>query len=114
MTAPPPIVNNDPNATSANITYNVTGGEGPLALMPRIEDNYFDQETKDRMNAMYGDGKIEIKVHSIEPEGGPTEGDTRVLVRGGPFHSMLPVYPHPKCRFGSNSKVVNATYVTCT
>jgi hypothetical protein len=27
---------------------------------------------------------------------------------------MLPVYPHPKCRFGSNSKIVDATYVMCT
>ena len=66
------------------------------------------------MTALYGEGKVEIKLSSIEPEGGPTDGDTRVLVRGGPFHNMLPVYPNPKCRFGSNSRIVDATYVMCT
>jgi hypothetical protein len=45
---------------------------------------------------------------------GPVTGETRVLVRGGPFHDMQLLYPKPKCKFGSNSMIVSATYVTCT
>lgn len=37
-----------------------------------------------------------------------------MLVRGGPFKDMLSVYPHPKCRFGSNGMITTATYVTCS
>ena len=65
------------------------------------------------MQEKYGDGKVRIYISSIEPEAGPTDGDTRVLVRGGPFANMVSVYPHPKCRFGNNSMVVDADYVKC-
>lgn len=55
-----------------------------------------------------------MSVDSIEPEGGPTAGNTRVLVRGGPFKDLEVLYPHPKCKFGKFDMVVDATYVLCT
>jgi len=72
----------------------------------RVEDNYFDPVMQQEMQEKYGNGNVRVHVRSIEPEAGPTEGDTRVLVRGGPFHNMVTVYPHPKCRFGRNSRIV--------
>lgn len=53
-------------------------------------------------------------ISSISPEGGPTTGNTRVTVRGEPFHSdMHLLYPNPKCKFGRRSMIVDATYITC-
>ena len=54
-----------------------------------------------------------LMIDSIEPEGGPITGETRVLVRGGPFEDMTLLYPRPKCKFGANDRVVEATYVKC-
>ena len=54
-----------------------------------------------------------LMIDSIEPEGGPITGETRVLVRGGPFEDMALLYPRPKCKFGANDRVVEATYVKC-
>lgn len=65
------------------------------------------------MEEKYGEGRVRVYISSIEPEAGPTDGETRVLVRGGPFKNMVSVYPHPKCRFGNNSMVVDASYVLC-
>ena len=45
-----------------------------------------------------------ITISSISPAHGPTTGDTRVTVRGGPFASYMKLYPEPKCRFGSDDK----------
>ena len=39
-------------------------------------------------------------------------GETRVLVRGGPFQRWELQYPRPMCKFGDY--IVDATYVTCT
>lgn len=55
-----------------------------------------------------------MTVDSIEPEGGPTYGETRVLVRGGPFENMELLFPHPVCKFGTKNLIVSATYVKCT
>ena len=54
-----------------------------------------------------------LQIDSIEPEGGPITGETRVLVRGGPFEDMSLLYPRPKCKFGANDRIVSATYVKC-
>ena len=54
-----------------------------------------------------------LQIDSIEPEGGPITGETRVLVRGGPFEDMTLIYPRPKCKFGANDRIVDATYVKC-
>lgn len=55
-----------------------------------------------------------MTIDSIEPEGGPTTGNTRVLVRGGPLMDLEILFPHPKCKFGKYDLVVDATYVKCT
>eukprot|EP01022_Parablepharisma_sp_SALTPOND_P004399 TRINITY_DN120219_c4_g1_i1.p1 TRINITY_DN120219_c4_g1~~TRINITY_DN120219_c4_g1_i1.p1 ORF type:complete len:1747 (-),score=99.47 TRINITY_DN120219_c4_g1_i1:2673-7913(-) len=36
------------------------------------------------------------------------------MVRGGPFRGKEYEFKRPKCKFGSSSRVVNATYVRCT
>ena len=67
------------------------------------------------MELTYGWGKeFALEIDSIEPTGGPTTGDTRVLVRGGPFEEMDLIYPNPMCKFGANDRVVKATYVKCS
>lgn len=55
-----------------------------------------------------------MEIDSIDPQGGPTTGETRVTVRGGPFKDMELIYPHPKCKFGKYDMIVSATYVSCT
>ena len=67
------------------------------------------------MELIYTEDKdMGLEIDSIEPTGGPTTGETRVLIRGGPFEDMDLLYPKPKCKFGSNDRVVEATYVKCT
>ena len=73
-----------------------------------------DEAAIKRLQDQYGNGKVTVRADSIEPEGGPTTGNTRVLVRGGPFKDMAYVYTKPKCKFGKNDMVVDATYVLCT
>jgi hypothetical protein len=58
-------------------------------------------------------GKPLVAIQSIYPAHGPVTGDTRVIVRGGPFGGYKDTYPEPKCRFGSDEMVVAAAYVTC-
>jgi hypothetical protein len=48
---------------------------------------------------------------SISPAHGPTTGDTKVTVRGGPFAIYQQEHPEPKCRFGD--AVVGGAYVPC-
>lgn len=85
-----------------------------MASQPDVSQNYFDENIKRQSEEKYGKGKLQLTVDSIEPEGGPTVGNTRVLVRGGPFKDLEPIYPHPKCKFGKFDMVVEATYVSCT
>lgn len=56
-------------------------------------------------------GKPRIRIDSLSPNHGPSTGDTKVLVRGGPFASYQQEHPEPVCRFG-DAKVA-ATYVQC-
>jgi hypothetical protein len=37
-----------------------------------------------------------------------------VIVRGGPFTGMEGSFPNPKCKFGRDDLIVEATYVKCT
>ena len=85
-----------------------------MATAPDVSQNYFDENVKRVQEEKYGQGKLKLTVASIEPEGGPTTGNTRVLVRGGPFKDLEAVYPHPKCKFGKYDMIVDATYVLCT
>ena len=82
--------------------------------MPDASNNYGDPGKKEELLAIWGDKEFTLSVDSIEPEGGPTYGNTRVLVRGGPFADLQLLFPHPKCKFGSHANVVEATYVLCT
>ena len=43
-----------------------------------------------------------LKIRSIEPARGPTTGDTRVLVRGGPFGKWQYKYPRPLVSYNLN------------
>ena len=73
-----------------------------------------EQERKrTQLSQMYTSDNLGLVIDSIEPEGGPITGETRVLVRGGPFEDMSLLYPRPKCKFGANDRVVDATYVKC-
>ena len=57
----------------------------------------------------------DTRIEGIEPNSGPTHGETRVLVRLKNFNQeLIPEYPHPNCRFGSVTYTVNATYVRCS
>lgn len=59
-------------------------------------------------------GKPKFTITSITPAHGPITGDTKITVRGGPFAKYSLVYTEPKCRFGNNTLIVGATYVSCT
>ncbi len=65
------------------------------------------------MQLKYAGDNIGLAIDSIEPEAGPITGETRVLVHGGPFEDMSLIYPKPKCKFGANDRIVEATYVKC-
>ena len=56
-------------------------------------------------------GKPSVKIDSVSPGHGPTTGDTRVIVRGGPFAMFQNEHPEPKCKFGEQT--VGAAYVAC-
>ena len=47
-----------------------------------------DPIKKNEILKQYKNGGFMVNVVSIEPEGGPVNGNTRVLVRGGPFQDM--------------------------
>ncbi len=72
-----------------------------------------DPIKKNEILKQYKNGGFMVNVVSIEPEGGPVNGNTRILVRGGPFQDMQIFFPKPKCRFGRMDQVVDAQYVTC-
>ena len=57
----------------------------------------------------------QISITGIEPNGGITSGETRVLVRLHNFkQELITTYPHPSCRFGSAEYTVPGTYTKCT
>jgi len=59
----------------------------------QVDANYvpvlpFTEEQERKRNELalkYEGDNIGLAIDSIEPEGGPITGETRVLVRGGPF-----------------------------
>ena len=63
----------------------------------------------------YSLAEDEISIQGIEPNGGLTSGETRVLVRLKNFNTdLISTYPHPGCRFGSVQYTVPGTYTKCT
>ena len=82
---------------------------------PVLPFTEYQQRRKAELEQQYAsDSDLVVTIDSIEPSAGPTSGETRVLVRGGPFFEMDLLYPKPMCKFGSNDRVVSATYVKCT
>ena len=73
------------------------------------EDRLFQNVMAD-----WNDGKVEISIDSIDPDAGPTTGETRVLVRGDNLDKMKVIFKHPKCRFGSKKNIVAAEFVGCS
>jgi hypothetical protein len=82
--------------------------------MPDSANNVADPAKREAVLAQWAGKEFTLAVDSIEPEGGPTTGNTRVLVRGGPFTDLQILFPHPVCKFGRYDMVVEATYVLCT
>jgi hypothetical protein len=72
-----------------------------------------DPDSLDSASSSFLKSKPSITIKSISPSHGPQTGDTRVTVRGGPFTIYKDTYPNPKCRFGSDSMIVSASYITC-
>jgi len=75
------------------------------------EETKKDKVEEDGGPAFLKNGKPNVKLESISPGHGPTTGDTRVTVRGGPFAMFQNEHPEPKCKFGEN--IVGAAYVAC-
>ena len=83
-------------------------------LAPVLPFTEKDQRTRAQLMEKYPTYEsLNLEIASIEPEAGPMNGATRVLVRGGPFKDMALLYPRPKCKFGRNDKIVDAAYVHC-
>lgn len=74
------------------------------------QNNWEAQDLKDR----YERGEIQIEMDSIFPRGGPLYGTTRVTVRAEGLAPLIDVFPNPKCKFGTNDLIVDATYIRCT
>jgi hypothetical protein len=70
-------------------------------------------ETAD-LKERYERGEYKVILDSITPRGGPAYGTTRVTVRASGFGDLVDAYPDPKCKFGTNNLIVEATYVRCT
>jgi hypothetical protein len=65
------------------------------------------------LQARYKRGEYQLTIQSIQPNGGPISGGTRVLVRTESIAPFVDIYPHPKCKFGTNDRIVDALYVKC-
>jgi len=70
-------------------------------------------ETED-IKTRYQQGNIKIEIDSITPRAGPLYGTTRVAVRADQVDQLVDAFPNPKCRFGTNDMIVDATYVKCS
>ena len=68
----------------------------------------------DDIRARYEKGSLKVEIESISPRGGPKYGDTRVTVRASGLAELTDAYPEPKCKFGSNQRIVDAIYIKCT
>jgi hypothetical protein len=97
----------DPNSDLAGNAEE--GGLDPLAVLPFFAKPVSRDFDEDLLN----EPTPKIRLHAIEPAQGPVTGETRVLVRGGPFTRWEREYPNPKCKFGADAYVVPATYVSC-
>ena len=82
--------------------------EDPEKAAERKEKEEEEGKPDDKFLA---NGKPRIRIESISPAHGPTTGDTKVVVRGGPFAQFQAEHPEPKCKFGDQT--VGGAYVPC-
>ena len=54
-----------------------------------------------------------VRIDSIEPAHGPTTGETRVLVRGGPFGKWALKYPSPYVSYSFLAAVLLSVRLVC-
>ena len=94
----------------------IVAGEADASYQPVLPFSEYQKQRKVELETQYGsDGtNLNLEIDSIFPAGGPTTGETRVTVRGGPFEEMDLLYPTPMCKFGANDRIVKATYVKCS
>ena len=104
------IVSNEPQPAGEG--DEVAGQVDPnyVPILPFTEEQ---ERKRQQLELKYQKDDLGLAIDSIEPEAGPITGETRVLVRGGPFEDMTLLYPRPKCKFGANDRIVEATYVKC-
>ena len=102
-----------PDAPDVNAESTLIAGEVDPNYVPILPFTEEQERKKSQLEMRYGNDEIGLAIDSIEPDAGPITGETRVLVRGGPFQDMELIYPRPKCKFGANDRVVSATYVKC-
>lgn len=97
-----------PAAPAASADSNSTAPEPPKEEEHHAEEPGKEGEKEDEF---LKSGKPRIKIDSISPTHGPVTGDTKVVVRGGPFAQYQQEHPEPKCKFGDS--VVGGAYVPC-
>lgn len=97
-----------PDTSSASDASNL---RGKVNVAGKSDQSDYDIED---IKARYEKGALKVEIDSIQPRGGPTYGDTRVTVRAAGLVLLTDAYPDPKCKFGSNSRVVDAIYIRCT
>jgi len=69
---------------------------------------------REQIKASYEAGELRVRLNSIFPRGGPLYGGTKVTVRADGLEDYVEIFPDPKCKFGSNDKIVDGNYIKCT
>ena len=87
---------------------------GKATINVNTEDGPTSSWDIDDFKSRYMKGEIPLILDSITPRAGPTYGETNVLVRAKRIGQYVLAYEKPKCKFGTNDKVVDATYVKCS
>ena len=72
------------------------------------------EEEKENIKIRIIRGDERLKLLSVYPRGGPLYGTTKVTIRADGFEEYSEVFSTPKCRFGSNQFIVDATWIKCT
>jgi hypothetical protein len=85
----------------------------PVAKATGAKPTMTSYELED-VKARYEKGTYKLIIDGITPRGGPMYGSTRVTIRAEGIAALVDAYPEPRCKFGSNSKIVEADYVKCS
>jgi hypothetical protein len=88
-------------APSTRTVFNVT------------RENLTDFELDDLMER-YRRGEYRLDMLSLNPRAGPLSGGTEVTVRMSDLSPFVEAYPAPKCKFGKNNKIRDASYIKCS